>query len=152
MKTQNSKIKIQTFQSNSPEKTFEFGEKIGDSLKGGEIILLKGSLGAGKTLLTKGILNSLDFDVDEVNSPSFTLVNEYEAKFDVFHIDLWRLEDGSDMVFAVGLNEILDDEKAIVIIEWSEKLNKVSFERKIIDVHLKGDGDEPREISVNNLT
>ena len=148
MTVKNSKLKIRKFTSNSPEETFRFGEEIGESLQGGEIILLKGSLGAGKTLLTKGILNSLEFDIDEVNSPSFTLVNEYEAKFDVFHIDLWRLEGGSNMVFAVGLDEILEDEKAIVIIEWSEKLNEVSFDRNIIEVKLQGDGDEPRNIQI----
>src|SRR5438876_10047115 len=81
------------FVCRSPEETFELGEKLGGKLHGGEAVLLTGGLGAGKTLMTKGILNALDFDVDDVTSPSFTLVNLYKTqKFDVYHIDLWRLD------------------------------------------------------------
>ncbi len=150
--TQNSKLKTQNYICKTPEDTFDLGESIGNSLNGGEIILLKGTLGAGKTLLTKGILFALEFDIDEVTSPSFTLVNLYEAKFNVFHIDLWRLEDGGNTAFAVGLDEILEDENAVVIIEWAEKLNEFETDRKIIEVRLKGDGDDRREISITNLT
>ena len=110
----------------TPEETFDLGEKLGESLQGGEVILLSGGLGAGKTLFTKGILYALDFDIDEVTSPSFTLVNLYKAKFDVYHIDFWRLDENSDVAFAVGLGEILEDETVIVIIEWSERLKKIT--------------------------
>ena len=79
--------------SNTADDTFKFGEGIGASLTSGDVVLLFGGLGAGKTLLTKGILRSLGFDVDEVTSPSFTLVNLYKTtKFDMYHIDLWRLD------------------------------------------------------------
>ena len=133
-----------------PEETFELGEKIGESLRGGEAVLLSGGLGAGKTLLTKGILNALDFDVDEVTSPSFTLVNLYKTEnFDVYHIDFWRLDENSDVAFAVGLDEIFEDETAIVIIEWSERLQNFSFPAKAINVKMEGDGDEPRKISIS---
>ena len=57
----------------TPQATFDLGEKFGERLRGGEIVLLSGGLGAGKTLFTKGILHALDYDVDEVTSPSFTL-------------------------------------------------------------------------------
>src|SRR5436305_2196671 len=78
------------FVCGSPKATFQFGEKLGRDLRGGEVILLMGGLGAGKTLLTKGIMNAIGFDVDEVTSPSFTLVNLYEPnRFDVSHIDPW---------------------------------------------------------------
>ena len=130
----------------TPEETFELGEKIGGILQGGEVILLEGGLGAGKTLLTKGILNSLDFDVDEVTSPSFTLVNRYDAKITVYHLDLWRIEE--NVAFAVGLEEIMEDETAVVIIEWSERLEKFSFPKKVIRVKIEGDGDEERMITV----
>ncbi len=150
--TQITKLKAQNYICKSPEETFEIGELIGESLTGGEIILLKGTLGAGKTLLTKGIVNSLEYDIDEVTSPSFTLVNQYQAKFDVYHLDLWRLADGSDVAFAVGLDEILEDLKAVVIIEWSEKLLDFEFPKKTLEVKLVGDGDDPREISIKYLT
>lgn len=143
------KIENQTFVCNTPEETFDLGERIGASLAGGEIILLSGGLGAGKTLLTKGILYWLDFDVDEVTSPSFTLVNLYKTeKFDVYHIDLWRIDENSDAGFAAGLDEILENEKAVVIIEWSERLKKISFPNKILRVAIKGDGNEPRKIKI----
>ncbi|MDQ3748326.1 MAG: tRNA (adenosine(37)-N6)-threonylcarbamoyltransferase complex ATPase subunit type 1 TsaE [Acidobacteriota bacterium] len=126
------------------------GEKLGESLNGGEVVLLSGGLGAGKTLFTKGILYSLRYDVDEVTSPSFTLVNFYKTeKFEVYHIDFWRLDENSDVASAVGLEEILEDEAAVVIIEWSERLKEIAFSNKIIRVSIAGDGDESRKIVVS---
>jgi tRNA threonylcarbamoyladenosine biosynthesis protein TsaE len=137
------------FESNAPEETFALGERFGEGLRGGEVILLSGGLGAGKTLLTKGILSGLDFDVDEVTSPSFTLVNLYKtAKFDVYHIDLWRIDENSDAAFAVGLDEILEDKTAVLIVEWSERLKKNSFAEKTFRVKIEGDGEEARKISI----
>ena len=132
--------------SNSPDETFEIGEQIGGSLVGGELILLAGDLGAGKTLLTKGILNALDFDIDEVTSPSFALVNLYHAKFDVYHIDLWRIDSG-DAAAAVGLDEILENREAVVIVEWAERLTR-DHAVNSLKVVIEGDGDEPRKIAV----
>jgi tRNA threonylcarbamoyladenosine biosynthesis protein TsaE len=141
----------QNFVCNSPEETFDLGEKIGTSLEGGEIIMLSGGLGAGKTLLTKGILYALRYDTREVTSPSFTLVNLYKTEnFNVYHIDFWRLDDNSDVGFAVSLDEILEDEIAVVIIEWSEKLKKISFSNKIIRVAIDGDGYNARSIRIMN--
>ncbi len=141
---------IGEFLCNSPEETFDLGEKLGEKLKGGEIVLLSGNLGAGKTLFTKGILYALEFDVDEVTSPSFTLVNLYRTeKFDVYHIDFWRLETVEDVAAAVGLEEILEDESAIVIAEWSEKLKKSAFSNEVIRVSIEGDGDGVRKILIN---
>ena len=145
----NSQLLNTEYVSESPEETFDLGETIGKSLRGGEIILLSGGLGAGKTLLTKGILSALDFDVDEVTSPSFALVNLYRTeRRDVYHIDFWRLDTVEDVAAAVGLNEMLEDETAIVIAEWSERLKEISFPNKIIRVSIAGDGDEARKIEV----
>lgn len=133
----------------TPEETFDLGEKVGGKLQGGEIILLNGGLGAGKTLLTKGILYALDFDVDEVTSPSFALVNLYRTtKFNVYHIDFWRLDNIRDVGAAVGLNEILEDETAVVIAEWSERLREINFSNKIIRISIAGDGDDVRKIKI----
>lgn len=133
------------------DETFELGSKLGSALKGGEIILLVGRLGAGKTLFTKGVLSGLDFDIDEVTSPSFTLVNHYKTeRFDVYHIDLWRLEEGGDIAFSVGLNEILEIESAVIIIEWAEKLLNFSFDRDVFEVQIEGVGDQPRRIEIRS--
>ena len=134
----------------TPQETFDLGERLGESLRGGEIILLNGGLGAGKTLLTKGILYALDYDVAEVTSPSFSLVNLYRTeKFDVYHIDFWRLDNIEDVAGAVGLGEILEDETAVVIAEWSEQLKEINFQNKTIRISIDGDGDEARKIIIN---
>jgi len=148
-KTKDQRPKTEIYVCETPQETFDLGGKIGESLDGGEVILLAGGLGAGKTLLTKGILYALDFDVDEVTSPSFTLVNLYRTeKFDVYHIDLWRIDKHADAAAAVGLGEILEDEKAVTIIEWSERLRDFKFPGKTFRVTIEGDGDEARRISI----
>ena len=147
---QNTELGTQNFVCETPQDTFDLGEKIGESLAGGEMILLAGGLGAGKTLLTKGILHALDFDVDEVTSPSFTLVNLYRTeKFDVYHIDLWRIDESADAAGAVGLSEILEDARAVTIIEWSERLKNFSFPEKTFRITIEGDGDDARRISID---
>ena len=133
----------------TPEDTFALGEKIGLTLEGGEIILLTGGLGAGKTLFTKGLMQGAGYDTDEVTSPSFTLVNIYETeKYKVFHIDLWRLDESSDAAFAVGLDEILEDESAVVVIEWAERLRNFSFPKNVYIVKIDGDGEDARKIRI----
>jgi tRNA threonylcarbamoyladenosine biosynthesis protein TsaE len=132
----------------TPEDTYNLGNGIGSGLKPSDVVLLTGGLGAGKTLLTKGILDALGFDVDEVTSPSFTLVNLYKVPTaNVYHIDLWRIEEGSGAAFGVGLNEILEDPKAIVVIEWAEKLGKYDFPGRVFHITIEGDADDPRRIS-----
>ncbi len=141
-----------TYTCETPDDTFALGEHIGADLKGGDVLLLKGGLGAGKTLLTKGILNALDFDIDEVTSPSFTLVNLHRTPtVDVYHIDLWRLHENSDVASAVGLEEILADETSVAIIEWSEKLRSFSHSGRIIEISISGDGDDSRMIEIRSV-
>jgi tRNA threonylcarbamoyl adenosine modification protein YjeE len=136
----------------TPEETFALGEKIGASLGGGEMILLAGGLGAGKTLLTKGILEALGYDADEVNSPSFTLVNLYRTDdFDVFHLDLWRIDERADAARSVGLDEILADERAVTIVEWPERLTNFAYPAKTLRVAIEGDGDDPRRITISGI-
>lgn len=135
--------------SKNPDETFAIGEQIGGELRGGDIVLLHGGLGAGKTLMAKGIVHALGFDVDEVTSPSFALVNLYKtSQHNIYHIDLWRIDEGSDAAFAVGLDEILEDPRAIVIIEWAERLGAKRLSDRFIDVTIEGDGDDPRKISI----
>jgi tRNA threonylcarbamoyladenosine biosynthesis protein TsaE len=142
-----------TYTCETPDETFALGERLGAQLQPGDVLLLRGGLGAGKTLLTKGILNALDFDVDEVTSPSFTLVNLYRTPtFDVYHIDLWRLNEDSDILSAVGLEEVLAEENSVAIIEWSEKLRNFSHAGRIIEISITGDGDDPRKIEIRAET
>ncbi|MBX3245517.1 MAG: tRNA (adenosine(37)-N6)-threonylcarbamoyltransferase complex ATPase subunit type 1 TsaE [Acidobacteria bacterium] len=133
----------------TPEDTFALGEQLGERLAAGDVVLLKGGLGAGKTLFTKGILNEIGFDIDEVTSPSFTLVNLYKTEdLDVYHIDLWRIDENSDAAFGVGLDEILENERAIVIIEWPERLGTFAFSNRMFEININGIGEEPRYLTI----
>jgi tRNA threonylcarbamoyladenosine biosynthesis protein TsaE len=135
--------------SNAPEESFEVGIELSNELRPGDVVLLRGDLGAGKTLLTKGILHGLDFDTDEVTSPSFALVNLYKTpQLDVYHIDLWRIEASEDAGFDIGLEEIVDEPNAIVIVEWAERLGKYRFDSRVFDIQIDGDGDDARTITV----
>src|SRR5438034_9932670 len=80
--------------SRGERDTFELGRALGSSLAGGEVILLNGVLGAGKTVLVKGIANALGIEEEDVTSPSFTLVNPHQGRLMLYHIDLYRLDEG----------------------------------------------------------
>src|SRR5215831_4577154 len=105
--------------SRNESETFALGQRLGADLRGGEILLLDGPLGAGKTMLVKGIAAALGIDREEVTSPSFTLVNPLAGSLLLYHIDLYRLNAGASAAHAVDLDEILTDEQAVVIIEWA---------------------------------
>lgn len=135
----------------TPEETYALGVEIGNGLSGGETILLSGPLGAGKTLFTKGLLHGLGFDTDEVNSPSFTLVNFYDARVPVYHIDLWRIEDPSAAAATVGLHDLLEEDDAVIVVEWAERLAAFAFPGRVIQVRLEGDGDDPRRLTISEV-
>jgi tRNA threonylcarbamoyladenosine biosynthesis protein TsaE len=130
-------------------ETFDLGKQIGAQLTGGEILLLNGPLGAGKTVFVKGIAAALDFDPEEVTSPSFTLVNSYTSRLPLFHIDLYRLNEGVSAAHAVDLEELLDDEQAIVVIEWAERMGNYPLPSNVWRIAISGDGEAPRKISIS---
>lgn len=131
------------------EQTFGLGKQIGAQLTGGEIFLLNGPLGAGKTVFVKGIAAALDIDPTEVTSPSFTLVNIYSGRLSLFHIDLYRLEEGAAAAHAVDLEEVLNDAQAVVIIEWAERLGNYTLPSNARRVTISGDDEGPRTISIS---
>lgn len=107
------------FSSHSPEETTKLGAQIGSLLSGGEIILLNGELGAGKTLFTKGIVEGMEPDTSAiVVSPSFTLVNLYNARLDIIHVDLYRLD--SEEIGNLGLEDFMDTDH-VIIVEWAQR-------------------------------
>jgi tRNA threonylcarbamoyladenosine biosynthesis protein TsaE len=135
--------------SRNQSETFDLGEDLGRELRGGEIILLNGPLGAGKTMLVKGIASALGIDQEEVTSPSFTLVNPHPGRLLLYHIDLYRLEEGATAAHAVDLDEILTDENAVVIIEWAERLGHYPLPEGVWRISISGDGDAPRRIAMS---
>jgi tRNA threonylcarbamoyladenosine biosynthesis protein TsaE len=136
--------------SQSDAETFSLGARTGQSLKGGEILLLDGPLGAGKTIFVKGIASALGVDEDEVTSPSFTLVNLYQGRLKLYHLDLYRLNEGAGAAHAVDLEDLLTDERAVVVIEWGARLGRYPLPSPIYRVSIKGDGDAPREIVISS--
>ena len=120
------------FITHSAEETFELARRIGERATGGEVLLLRGDLGAGKTVFAKGIGAGLGIDPVDVTSPTFTLVNMYEGRLRFYHIDLYRLETGADQ--SLGIEEILEDEKSVTVIEWAERLGTVVEHAIVVEI------------------
>jgi tRNA threonylcarbamoyladenosine biosynthesis protein TsaE len=136
-------------QSRDVAETFALGKQIGAQLSGGEILLLDGPLGAGKTVFVKGLASGLGIDPEEVTSPSFTLVNPYVGRLLLFHIDLYRLDVGAAAANAVDLEELLTDESAVVVIEWAERLGHYPLPANVWRIAISGDGESARRISIS---
>lgn len=131
------------------QETFDLGVRIGKQLSGGEIILLDGPLGAGKTVFVKGVARALGLNEEDITSPSFTLVNLHQGRLLLYHIDLYRLDQGASAAHAVDLDEILSDETAVTIIEWGERLGHYPLPADAWRIGITGDGDESRKISIS---
>ena len=124
------------------EETIKLGEQFADFIEGGDVFAFVGELASGKTTFIKGILKGLDFK-KSVTSPTFTLVNEYDAKFPVIHIDCYR-EDELERWIKLGLNDYFSDEN-IVIIEWADKMQSL-LPDNTFQVHFSHKSLNSREI------
>ena len=105
-----------------PQETIQLGEHFATFVEKGDVFSFVGDLASGKTTFIKGILKGLNFD-KPVTSPTFTLVNEYDAKFPVIHIDCYR-EDEQERWIKLGMNDYMDEEN-VVIIEWADKMKSL---------------------------
>ena len=143
-----SRVPMGEFTSISPQQTFELGHEIGSRLQGGEILLMSGPLGAGKTILVKGICAALGIDEEDVTSPSFTLVNPYNGRLRLYHVDLYRLDEGASAAYAVDLDDLLSDDDSIIVIEWAERMGRYPLPANVWRIEIEGDGDDPRKIRV----
>ena len=132
------------FVTHSPEETFEMARSIGESLTGPEIFLLRGDLGAGKTVFAKGLAAGLGIPPEDVTSPSFTLINLHEGRLRFYHVDLYRLEGGATP--PLGLEEMFEEPNAVVLVEWAERLGFVPA--RAIDVELHHLSDCERKIVI----
>ena len=110
------------FVSHSENDTIKFADEFASKLDGHSIIVLSGDLGSGKTKFTEGVLKHFGLE-DEISSPTFTIVNEYDAKdFKIFHFDLYRLAD-VDEFYAMGGEEYLQN--GLCIFEWGEMIEEI---------------------------
>lgn len=107
----------------STEYTIKIGEMIAENLKPNDVIALFGNLGSGKTVLVKGIAKGLSFNSKTVSSPSFVLVKEYSARIPLYHFDLYRIKDASQ-VYRIGYEEYLLN-KGVCVIEWAERISEL---------------------------
>jgi tRNA threonylcarbamoyladenosine biosynthesis protein TsaE len=110
------------FITTSPSATQDLGKRIGEKLSPGSVVALIGELGCGKTCFTKGLCAGLGIPKREVNSPSFTFVNEYKGRLPVFHADLYRAEDMATSLEVGVLDYVLQAESGVAIIEWAERI------------------------------
>ena len=115
------------FRTQTPGETQNIGEEIGKQLRQGDLVALIGDLGTGKTCLTQGIARGVGVYSNQiVNSPSYTLINEYAGKVPIYHVDLYRLQN-HDEILDLGLDEYLKG-NGICIIEWADKLGSLQIE------------------------
>jgi tRNA threonylcarbamoyladenosine biosynthesis protein TsaE len=143
--------RIHEFTTQSGADTIEVGRKLAGLLKPPQFLLLRGDLGTGKTTLVKGIAQALDAaDADEVTSPTFTLLHEYDGTREgkpvkLFHLDVYRLE-GERQLETLGLDELLTPD-ALVLVEWGEKFKSLA-KRATGEIVITSEGGDARKIVV----
>jgi tRNA threonylcarbamoyladenosine biosynthesis protein TsaE len=132
--------------SRCPQETRNLGEKIGQLIKNPLLVALTGDLGSGKTVFVQGLARGLEVSADYyITSPTFTLINEYPGRFQLIHVDLYRLESAEDLE-DIGLNDLLYDQ-AVIAIEWADKLSG-NLPAGYLSMNFEIIGDEDRKISL----
>src|ERR1700675_702072 len=146
-----AEVRTYEFTTRSGADTIEVGRKLAALLKPPQLLVLRGDLGTGKTTLVKGIAQALDAaDPDEVTSPTFTLIHEYDGTRDgkpvkLFHLDVYRLE-GERQLETLGLEELLTPD-ALVLVEWGEKFKSIK-KKSTGEIAITSTGGDARKITV----
>ncbi|MCP8617821.1 tRNA (adenosine(37)-N6)-threonylcarbamoyltransferase complex ATPase subunit type 1 TsaE [Salirhabdus salicampi] len=131
-----------SMKTNNPDETIQFAQKLGRLLKEGDVITLEGNIGAGKTTFTKGLAKALNIK-RTVNSPTFTIVKEYEGSLPLYHMDAYRLEDG---VEDIGFDEYFHSD-GITVVEWPQNVSEF-LPRDYLKVMIEYDGEAQRKITL----
>jgi len=138
-----SKLQRKECVTRSEEETFLLAKKLSQGFKGKEVVFLMGELGTGKTIFAKGLAAGLGLeDFHQVCSPSYTLVNIYQGKHTIFHIDLYRLEKDSE-IMDLGWEDYLG--QGVIIVEWAEK---VKFDLDAIRITFRMGKKDERKIII----
>jgi tRNA threonylcarbamoyladenosine biosynthesis protein TsaE len=137
------------FITHSAEETFELAYRIGEAIDEAAVFLLQGDLGAGKTVFAKGIGAGLDIDPAEVNSPTFTIINQHDGRMRLYHLDLYRIEGGADEVRELGLEEMMEDPDGVIVIEWAERLGAFAIPGAYL-VNIGDLGMDERTVKINH--
>lgn len=135
--------------SNSVQETEEIAKEVAVKLKGTETIAFYGGLGSGKTTFTAGLVKALESQ-DDVSSPTFALINEYEGKYNIYHFDMYRINTWDDL-YSTGFFDYLG--LGIIIIEWSENIENALPENSVKIKITRGEKETERifEISGENF-
>ena len=140
---------MNTHDTHSPDETTELGRRLSARLKPGNVVLLRGDLGAGKTTLVKGIAEGFQAArAEDVTSPTFTLIHEYRgAAVTLFHIDLYRIDTQRELD-TLALDDLMGNNN-ILLIEWGEKFERFVRERDI-EIAIEHAGGDQRTITIKN--
>lgn len=139
-----------TITSYSPQETIELGSRIGSRLRGGEVLAIVGPLGSGKTHLIKGIAAGAGAtDSRAVNSPTFVIINQYAGRFDIYHIDAYRIDSVAEFEM-LGFDDLCYGE-SVVLIEWADKVEAVVAELDPIRIDLAHADKNTRTIRLRNV-
>lgn len=132
----------------SEEETAGLAKEFSKTLQGGEVVALNGDLGAGKTSFIKFLLRN--FEIDNVSSPTFAIVNEYEGRLKVNHFDFYRINKVEEL-YDIGFEEYLTREDTVTFIEWADLLPEVLPSRRI-EINFVVNDDFTRDISFNRIS
>ncbi len=133
------------FHTHGPEETQELGKRLGATAQVGDLILLEGGLGAGKTTLAQGIAWGAGV-TGYAHSPTFVIVHEYAGRIPLYHVDLYRIEEGDLEAHDLGIEDMLADGACMV--EWSEKAPAVFTADPLHVVIAFGEGPDDRHITL----
>jgi tRNA threonylcarbamoyladenosine biosynthesis protein TsaE len=136
---------VESILTSSEDETSAAGERLAARLRGGDVLLLHGDLGAGKTAFVRGLARGLGALPEDVSSPTFTIIQEYRGRLTLYHVDLYRLQplETADL----GLDELADRD-AVVAVEWAERWNERPFDAW--EISFEHQGDDRRAIRISD--
>lgn len=131
--------------SKSENDSRQIANEFAELIKDGMVVALKGNLGAGKTFFIKALLEQ--FEIENANSPTFSLVNEYSGKKKFYHFDFYRINNEAELI-DIGLEDYLQDDEAICLIEWADLFPQV-LPSKRVEIVITVNDDFSREFEFN---
>ncbi|MFN4244732.1 MAG: tRNA (adenosine(37)-N6)-threonylcarbamoyltransferase complex ATPase subunit type 1 TsaE [Brevinematia bacterium] len=134
-----------SFISFSEEETKKIARKLAEKIRQGDVVILSGEFGSGKTVFSKGLCSYFSVEESEVSSPSFTLLNIYQGTIKIYHLDLYRIEKLDETDYQM-FQEYIEDEKAVKLIEWNKMNIEIPF--KTFKVEIKHINENTREIII----
>jgi len=136
------------FFTDSADQTITMGKNLAKILKNGDVVVFSGCLGAGKTTFIKGIALGLGVNENDIKSPSFTLVNEYHGTIPLYHFDLYRMKNNSEL-YEIGWNDYLMRDN-IIVVEWGEKAKNFLPEKRV-EILMEITGETQRKLTLTFL-